>query len=118
LPAFPPPEGGGAIGPRARAYLHANCSSCHRPNRRFPDGIDLRFTTNLRDTRLCNQESVYGGFEGAVNRLVPGQPEASVLTRFMKTTDEFRMPLVGVTQVDQAGVNVVEGWVRGLSSCP
>jgi hypothetical protein len=41
-----------------------------------------------------------------------------VLTRFMKTTDEFRMPLVGVTQVDQAGVNVVEGWVRGLSSCP
>jgi mono/diheme cytochrome c family protein len=36
LPALPAPDGGGAIGPRARAYLHANCSSCHRPNRRFP----------------------------------------------------------------------------------
>ena len=48
LPALPAPDGGGAIGPRARAYLHANCSSCHRPNRRFPDGIDLRFTTSLQ----------------------------------------------------------------------
>jgi uncharacterized repeat protein (TIGR03806 family) len=118
LPALPVPDGGGAIGPRARAYLHANCSSCHRPNRRFPDGIDLRFTTSLQGTKTCNQESVYGGFDGAVNRLVPGQPEASVLTRFMKTNDEFRMPLVGTTQVDQAGVAVVEGWIKSLSGCP
>ena len=118
LPVLPPPDGASPIGPRARSYLHTNCSSCHRPNLRFPDGIDLRYTTSLRDTRTCGVEAVYGGFEGATRRVVPGQPNASVLPRFMRSTDEFRMPLVGTTQVDQAGVAVIEGWISSLASCP
>jgi uncharacterized repeat protein (TIGR03806 family) len=117
LPALPAPDGAAPVAARARAYLHANCAGCHRPTRRFPDGIDLRFTTSLAATRTCGVEAVYGGFTGASQRVAPGQPAASVLARFMRSTDEFRMPLVGTTQVDQAGVAIVEDWIRSLSGC-
>ena len=117
LTALPVPDGPGPVGPRARAYLHANCAGCHRPMVRFPDGIDLRYTVPLGQTKTCGVEAVYGGFEGASTRLAPGNPRGSVVPRFMRSTDEFRMPLVGTTKVDEAGADLIESWIDGLSSC-
>lgn len=36
---------------RLRAYLHANCSSCHHPL----EGLDLRIQTPTRDSGLCSK---------------------------------------------------------------
>ena len=39
------PHGAAALDDRARSYLHANCSSCHRPGGPGRGEVDLRFTT-------------------------------------------------------------------------
>ncbi len=117
LPALAAPAGNGNLTARARAYLHANCSSCHRPNERFPDTIDLRSTVALRDTRSCNVEAIYGGFAGVTHRIVPGRPQASLIPRFMRATGEVRMPLVGTSKVDSEGAALIESWISSLSGC-
>lgn len=116
LPALAAPDGTAPIGDRARAYLHANCSGCHRPNDVDPEGMDLRYTKTLAGTKVCNT-AVYGGFDGATKRVTPGKPAASVIPLFMRSMDEIRMPLVGTTVVDDKGVALIEAWIAGLTSC-
>jgi hypothetical protein len=60
---------------RLRAYLHANCSSCHHPLQ----GLDLRAQIATLDTGLCTKISK-GDLDGSalywrdVQRGYPGQP--------------------------------------------
>src|SRR5207249_1477728 len=44
---------------RARSYLHANCSHCHRPDGKFAR-IDLRAGATLADMHVCNAEQNNG----------------------------------------------------------
>src|SRR5690606_22857342 len=50
------PLGDGAIAPRARSYLHANCSGCHRPGGPGRGGMDLRFETPFASMAVCDVE--------------------------------------------------------------
>jgi hypothetical protein len=102
---------------RARAYLHGNCSGCHRPNGEYPDRPDFRFTTSLAQSRTCEVEATHADFAGATVRLVPGAADESVLLRLMRSTAEFRMPLVGTTLVDPQGSALIESWIDSLDGC-
>ena len=52
LPAYRNPYGStGTVIERARAYLHTNCSQCHRPSGGTPSNMDLRFGTRDRIDR-------------------------------------------------------------------
>ncbi len=54
-PALPDPAGTtGTLAERARAYLHTNCSQCHRPGATAPSNMDFRYTTSLIATNACN----------------------------------------------------------------
>lgn len=103
----------------ARAYLHANCSVCHRDG--SATGIadlDLRFDTPLERTGLCAEPKA-GALGIADARIVaPGAPERSVLVKRMRALDETRMPKLGTHVVDETGVALVEAWIRDLKSCP
>jgi hypothetical protein len=100
----------------ARAYLHSNCSVCHREgNATGSANLDLRFDTPLDKTGVCGEAKV--GFSGA-RIVVPGAPERSVLVQRMRALDETRMPKLASRVVDEAGVALVEGWIRSLTSCP
>jgi len=102
--AFVSPFGDAPIERRARTYLHANCSQCHR------SGLvpNLHFDTPLADTDLCIEK-----------RLVPGAPEASTLImRLFSDDPTFRMPRGGGRLIDEAGVALIEAWIEGLTSCP
>jgi mono/diheme cytochrome c family protein len=103
---------------RARSYLHANCSNCHRPDGSY-QAIDLRWDTPLSGMGLCNQlpEKGDAGVSGAM-RLVPGEPGRSVLSLRMHLVGEGRMPQIGTSVTDQDGIAVVDEWIRSLSSCP
>lgn len=104
----------------ARAYLHANCSMCHREGSATGLAeLDLRFDTPLDRTGVCNEPKV--GPIGITDRpriVAPGAPERSVLVKRMRALDETRMPKLATHVVDEAGVALVESWVRSLSSCP
>jgi uncharacterized repeat protein (TIGR03806 family) len=120
LPAYPAPADPTLPEEeRARSYLHANCSFCHRPGSNYT-GIDLRYTVELADMHLCGEAPDKGdlGVNGAL-RLAPGAPESSVLSLRMHTLDAlFRMPQIGSRVVDSAGTGSVDAWIGSLSACP
>ena len=121
LPALP--RAGDSAAPlerRARAYLHANCAGCHRPEVDMSGSVDLRFATPLAATMSCDHRPVKGtqGFGAQVRILAPGNPDQSMIVLRMKLTGAGRMPEVGTLQVDDAGVALVSDWIRALTACP
>ena len=119
-PPLPLPTGAsGSLEERARSYLHANCSLCHRPESNFPL-LDLRWTTALAGSGACGTEPTKGnlGVAGA-KVIVPGQPSRSVLSLRMHTLEaRFRMPPIGSAVVDEEGAKVVDDWIASLPPCP
>ena len=106
------------LGDRARAYLHANCSFCHRmggPGRVPPD---WRFALSLAQTGACNVAPQDGdlGVAGA-KLIVPGSPATSVTSVRMHALDAHRMPPLGTHVVDTSGAALVDDWIRSLTSC-
>lgn len=106
-----------SVGLRARSYLHANCSGCHRPGGPA-SGMDLRIQTSLADTGACAEAPSAGDLD-IINPLLiaPGEPERSVLLARMQTLGEERMPPLASLRVDQQAVNVITEWMAALPSC-
>jgi uncharacterized repeat protein (TIGR03806 family) len=109
---------------RARAYLHVNCSHCHRPSNPCPF-TDMRFEQTLRDTRLCNQNEVVAsigrqvGIASGARPIAAGDPSRSlVLARMRALEPGMRMPLFGSLSVHDNGAALIQRWVEGLKSCP
>ncbi len=114
------PFGSEPVDARARAYLHVNCSQCHQPD--GPAGranIDLRRSTALADTGLCDARPRAGDADIADARLLaPGDPDRSVLLARMRSLGNLRMPPVGSLRVDDEGSDVIAEWIASLSGCP
>ncbi|MBI5068060.1 MAG: PQQ-dependent sugar dehydrogenase [Deltaproteobacteria bacterium] len=118
LASYPDPLGSAALAERARAYLHANCSQCHRPGGTAPTDLDLRLSAALAATNACDAAPQRGDLGLAGARVVsPGHPERSVLLERMKRLDGQRMPPVGSLVVDQAGVELLGAWIAALAGC-
>ena len=107
------------IAERARAYLHSNCSQCHRPGGSGVGSIDFRFTTADEDIGVCNQPPSQGdlGVDGA-RLLVPGDPSKSIIALRMNRRGVDQMPPIGSNVIDTNGVALVEAWIQSLSECP
>jgi uncharacterized repeat protein (TIGR03806 family) len=106
---------------RARSYLHANCGNCHRPSGvREPNVvIDLRFSTSLGETKICDEpphRSDLGILDARI--LAPGDPARSLISIRMHTTvPSIRMPPLASALVDEHGTDLIDGFIRALSSC-
>ena len=119
LPTMPDPYGAaGSPGDRARAYLHTNCSQCHRPNGGTPSNMDLRYGTALAATNTCNALPQSGDL-GILNAklIAPGDAASSILVARADRRDAQAMPPVASAIVDAAGVTLLTEWVNGLSNC-
>jgi mono/diheme cytochrome c family protein len=113
------PAAGATLEDRARSYLHANCSSCHRPDGQ-QNVPDLRRDVTFKDTGMCNGIPTAGD-QGVIGALIvtPGMPSQSLVwLRMNAPFGQGRMPFVGSYVVDQAGLDLVEQWITGISSCP
>jgi uncharacterized repeat protein (TIGR03806 family) len=121
LPAIPDPAGPtGTLTERARAYLHTNCSQCHRPGGPTPVNLDLRYTTALNATNACNATAQSGdlGIGASARIIATGSAANSVLlARMNRRNDSNQMPPVGSTQVDAAGMALLTQWINGLAGC-
>jgi hypothetical protein len=119
IPAYPDPYGDAPLETRARSYLHANCSICHRAGGTISD-VDLRFTTSFLDTKLCNQPVIREDTDPLVPqvRLVPGDPAASNLSFRMHDRMGYRMPKIGSNVADPEGTALIDGWIESLTACP
>lgn len=102
----------------ARAYLHANCSYCHRPGGPTDVDMDLRYTQSLADTHVCNAPPQAGdlGIAGA-RLIVPGDPAHSILLQRMLRRDAQGMPPLASSVPDSAGAQLITNWINELGSC-
>ena len=109
---------GEPLGARARAYLYANCSSCHRPG--ATGLVDLRHDTPLGEMEICDRPPEHGdaGAGSDARLLAPGSPSKSVILARMKSTGAERMPPIGTGIVDPVGIEVITSWIESLSGCP
>lgn len=120
-PALPSPHDVEvSVESRARAYLHANCGSCHRPGAVSETNIDLRYATAVPEMNVCNVAPSKGAFGLPDAKLVkPGDIAASILRlRLERSIAGVRMPPLGRSQTDAAGVALIDAWIRGLTGCP
>jgi uncharacterized repeat protein (TIGR03806 family) len=118
LPAFPAVDDTTAdLDARARAYLHVNCSQCHRPGGSGRGELDLRYATPLSETNLCDApEHGTLGNPGAMI-VTPGDPAASMLSVRMRDPGAYRMPPIATHVVDEVGATVLDDWITTLTSC-
>ncbi len=122
LPPLPIPTGpGGTLEDRARSYLHANCSFCHRPDGPLV-APDFRFTSpfDFKKMGVCDVPPSKGdvGAGGNARLLVPEHPEYSVIALRMKDLDLARMPQLASYRVDTLGVKAIEDWISSVTACP
>lgn len=118
LAKLEPPSGDGALEPRARSWLHANCAGCHRAGA-GQGPADFRFTRTFKETNTCNVMPDNGdlGITGA-RLIVPGAPLQSLVSRRVHALDAARMPPLGSSLVDTAGAALIDQWITSLTSCP
>jgi uncharacterized repeat protein (TIGR03806 family) len=104
---------------RARAYLHSNCSHCHRPGGPGRGSADFRHATPDEELGVCGVAPVEGdiGVPGALV-LYPADPSRSVMSLRMHATDGNRMPPIARNLVDGAGTDLIDDWILSVTSCP
>jgi uncharacterized repeat protein (TIGR03806 family) len=105
------------LGDRARAYLHTNCSHCHRPGGGTSVNLDLRYTTAVADTSTCNVTPASGDLGVAGAKIIaPGDAAQSVLYLRMNRRDENQMPPIATGLVDNEGAILLQQWISGLNA--
>lgn len=116
---FPALGSSAAVDLRARAMLHARCSSCHRAGATPTTALDLRFSTPLSATKTCNVPPSRGDM-GIANAklLAPGAPALSILVQRTARSDVWRMPNVGARVVDDEATALLDALARATTSCP
>jgi hypothetical protein len=92
-------------------YLHGNCSHCHNGTE-GPTGVfSLRHQVALEN--MIGRETEASGSEAGI-RVVPGDPDTSVLFRAFSGASAMQMPPVGVQHRDAAAIELLRGWITEL----
>jgi hypothetical protein len=113
-PALPQLTATAPVEDRARAYLHANCSGCHRPETGIAGGrIDFRFREPRTTLRLCVPATLRNVQDARI--IMPGAPERSAVFLRMSDRADLQMPPLGTRVVDQPATALVEEWIRSLA---
>lgn len=114
-----------ADSPTARAalgYLHGNCGHCHNDTGALAS-VDLSLqqlaaapgaSAERTVKSLLGHSSRFRPHDGkAVQRVVAGSDDASVLAVRMKTDNPMaRMPPLGVRVADSEGIALIERWIK------
>ena len=80
---------GAPLEDRARGYLHANCSFCHRPSGGTGLTFDLRYNVPRAGNPGCAVSHVPGV---DAKLLAPGDPDQSAIVLRMGRRDDYQMP--------------------------
>ncbi len=100
---------------RARAYLHSNCSHCHRKWGGGNAEFQLLATLDLADTGTIGVRPGQGNFNIPNARVLsPRDPYRSIAFYRMSTLGPARMPRLGSHVVDVAGVALIRDWIAQL----
>ncbi|MEX2168307.1 MAG: PQQ-dependent sugar dehydrogenase [Pirellulales bacterium] len=100
---------------QARAYLQTNCAHCHRMNAGGSVLSQMQYELPLEETSMVGVRPTQGTFGiHAAEVIAPGDPLRSVLWYRMAKLGGGRMPHIGSTEVDRAGVELIHDWIRQI----
>jgi hypothetical protein len=100
---------------RARAYLFANCSHCHRKWGGGNAEFQLLNTLPLKELGVIDVKPQQGNFELKDPRLlVPGDPDRSMIHHRMTRLGLGRMPHIASNVVDEPAVKLIHDWIKSL----
>jgi uncharacterized repeat protein (TIGR03806 family) len=118
LPAFASPTGDGELDARARAYLHGNCSHCHRPGGGGgTSGLKfLAWETDPASFGVCKVPAAAGAGAGGLEvDIWPGDPERSIVPFRMASIDpDIKMPELPSLLADDVGVALITEWISAM----
>ena len=102
---------------RARSWLHANCSACHR----FQGGGSGAFRTNIEvstpDTLLLDAMPMQGNFGLDDARVITrGSPERSTLHHRIAKSGPGHMPQLGSQYADPRALLLLHEWIGSLAT--
>jgi uncharacterized repeat protein (TIGR03806 family) len=107
-----PADASASLAGRARAYLDANCSMCHRPGGPSQSPMDLRTLVSVAQMNVVDVAPQFGDLGVANPRLVaPLDRTRSVLWHRMNRLDSFRMPPLATSVVDAVGQDLIGAWI-------
>jgi putative heme-binding domain-containing protein len=114
-----PDDEGASLNQRARSYLHANCSHCHRPG--STGAVTMYWPIDFDEKRtdafgVAPQRGTFGISDA--NIVSPGKPGHSTLLYRVLTTGTGRMPLIGSHEVDEEGTQLLSEWITSLVESP
>jgi hypothetical protein len=100
---------------RARAYLQANCSHCHRKWGGGNAEFQLLHTLPPAETGAIDTRPGQGTFQLDDPRIiVPGDPARSLVWHRMQILGLGRMPHIASNVVDREGVELIRAWIEQL----
>lgn len=111
-------EQSGSLDKRSRAYLEINCGHCHRPEGPGKNsGLDLTiFSASELSLGIYKGPVAAGAGSGGLNYdIVPGKPDASILTYRMASKDPgTMMPELGRSLVHSEGLELIKNWIKSM----
>jgi uncharacterized repeat protein (TIGR03806 family) len=119
LPVLIDPLGDeGTLDQRARSYLHANCSHCHRQD--GGAGISgLRYVAWEQEPihlGVCKPPAAAGAASGGLPYdIVPGAPDESIVVYRMQSLDpEVKMPELPSQVLNPEGIALISEWIAAM----
>jgi uncharacterized repeat protein (TIGR03806 family) len=102
---------------RARSYIDANCSNCHRP-RGTVAYFDARYDTPLARQNLIEGRVLIDERIDNSRVIAPNDIWRSILYMRTHTTEAFKMPPLARNEIDEAGMNLLRQWIESLPGPP
>ena len=100
---------------RARSYLHANCSHCHRQAAGGAVNMVLNAELLPAAMRALDTTPQQGGLGLAQPKLIdPGHPWSSVICVRVAKSGMGHMPIIGPHEIDPTGLRLMEDWIASL----
>jgi uncharacterized repeat protein (TIGR03806 family) len=98
---------------RARSYLDANCSNCHRPGGTVAN-FDARYDTPLARQNLINGPVLLDEGIDSARTIAPHDIWRSILYMRAHATDALKMPPLAHEALDEQGAALLRQWIESL----
>jgi mono/diheme cytochrome c family protein len=117
LPAFPTlaaaDDASRSVQDRARSYLDANCSHCHRPQGTVAN-FDSRYDTPLEAQGLIDGRVLIDQGIDRPRVIAPHDIWRSIAFMRVNTNEDIRMPPLARETIDHAGAALLREWIDGM----
>jgi mono/diheme cytochrome c family protein len=98
---------------RARSYLDANCSQCHRPGGTVAN-FDARYDTPLADQALIDGPVLIDQGIDRPRVISPHDIWRSIAYMRINTLSAIKMPPLARETIDQRGVHLLQEWIDSM----